>query len=323
MDDHKPGWEEAWQGMEPEQPRPRRGAYVVALLAATLLFVGACALAYFILQQRTAPEPGLLLPGEVTQAVEGQPTGAPEPAMTAANDGPTLAPTVTLPGAFATPPQPPPASDVVAPRATNAVTIDGNAAEWVDLPTYSSPYVVFTSGSWDGSDDLAASWQVAWDDANLYLLVNVADDIHAQNQIGNQIFRGDSIELQIDADRAGDYGTSLSPDDFQISLSPGDFSTIPPSAFRFQGTPDGSMLDATTPHSITLAAVPTSSGYLLEAAIPWRDLNLTPAAGLVIGLAVNVNDNDRPGAAAQEMMKSSVPNRRFGDPASWGTLTLQ
>lgn len=83
------------------------------------------------------------------------------------------------------------------------------------------------------------------------------------------------------------------------------------------------MLDAATPHGIMVAATPSSAGYLLEAAIPWRDIGLTPAAGLVLGLAVNINDNDHPGTAIQEMMKSSSPNRRFGDPTSWGTLTLQ
>ena len=323
MDDRNTNWEEAWQDMEPEQPRSRRGGYVVALLAAAFLFAGTCALAFFILQQRTTPEPGILLPSEATEAAEAQGTSVPGVVATEANDGQTLAPTVTLPGSFATPPQPPPASDVFAPRAAAPPTIDGNAAEWADIPAYSSPYVVFTSGSWDGSDDLAASWQVMWDDANLYLLVNVTDDFHVQNQTGNQTFRGDSVELQIDTDRAGDYGPSLSPDDFQISLSPGDFATLPPSAFRFQGTPDGKMLDAAAPHSIILTAVPTGSGYVLEAAIPWRDLNLTPAAGLVLGFVLNVNDNDRPGVAVQEMMKSSVPNRRFGDPTTWGTLTLQ
>ena len=72
-----------------------------------------------------------------------------------------------------------------------------------------------------------------------------------------------------------------------------------------------------------VVAQATEQGYLMEAAIPWRDLNVTPSPGLVIGLAVNANDNDRPGTAAQEMMKSSVPGRRFGDPTTWGTLTLQ
>lgn len=321
MNDTKPDWDQAWQGMEPEQPRPRRAIYVMALAAAIFLLLGACTIGYFILQQRTTSEPGLILPGEETATPTGMET------TTAATDissgNPSIAPTVTLPAEFAAPPQASTALDAVALRATTPIIIDGNAAEWVGLPVFSSPHIVFTGDSWDGSDDLAASWQMAWDDTALYLMVNVADDIHAQNQLGNQTFRGDSIELQIDADRAGDFGPSLSPDDFQIALSPGDFNNVPPSAFRFQGTSGGSMLDAPGPHSIMVAATPSETGYLLEAAIPWRDLNISPSAGLVIGLAVNVNDNDRPGTAVQELMKSSAPDRRFGDPTSWGTLTLE
>lgn len=318
--DRKPEWDDAWQGLEPDQPRSQRTAYTVALAATIFLLLGACALGYYVLQQRTTPEPGLSLPGDETEESVTQVT---EQATTAATGDPSIAPTVTLPGGFATPPQPPPASDVAAPRATTTPAIDGNASEWAGLPVYSSPHIVFTADTWDGSDDLAASWQATWDDANLYLAINVADDIHAQNQTGNQTFRGDSIELQFDADRAGDYGPTISPDDFQITLSPGDFSTIPPSAYRFQGTAAGSMLDAPTPHGITVAAAASGAGYLLEAAIPWSDLNLTPTAGLILGLAVNINDNDQPGAAVQEMMKSNAPNRRFGDPTTWGTLTLQ
>ena len=72
-----------------------------------------------------------------------------------------------------------------------------------------------------------------------------------------------------------------------------------------------------------MAARPSVDGYTLEAAIPWVDLRLTPTPGLIIGLAVNANDNDRRGTAAQEVMTSNVPGRRFGDPTTWGTLTLQ
>lgn len=309
--------------MEPKQPKPKRTALLLALAAAFFLFLGACAIGYFVLQQRTTAEPGLSLPGEQTETA-GDATSQQPVAGSATEEGvQPVAPTVTLPGAFVTPPQPPPASDVIAPRAASPPAIDGYAADWADLPAYSSPYIVFTGETWDGTDDLAASWQVSWDDNSLYLIVNVADDLHAQSQTGNQAFRGDSVELQIDADRSADFWPSLSPDDFQLSLSPGDFAGIPPSAFRFQGTSGGAMLDAPVPHSIAVAAVPGGGGYILEAAIPWRDLGLAPTAGLVLGLAVNVNDNDHPGTAAQEMMKSSAPNRRFGDPTTWGTLTLE
>jgi len=308
--------------MEPKQPRRSRAGYALALAAAVFLALGACALSYYALQSRAPAEPGLSLPGDETEP-EQENTEQPAAEATDASDEPSLAATATLSDSFATQSAPPAAVDVVAPRAPAAPTIDGDAAEWAGLPVYASPHVVFTADTWDGSDDLAATWQVSWDDAYLYFVANVADDIHAQNQTGNQTFRGDSIELQIDADRAGDFNPSLSPDDFQISLSPGDFATIPPSAFRFQGTADGSMLDAAAPHSIVVAAVPTGAGYVLEAAIPWFDLGITPGAGLSIGLAVNFNDNDRPGTAVQEMMKSNAPNRRFGDPTTWGTLTLQ
>ncbi len=103
MNDNKPEWDEVWQGLEPEQPRSRRGVYWVALAAAIFLMLGACALGYFVLQQRTEPEPGLSLPGDATEVAVQLATE--QPATGAATSGPSIAPTVTLPGDFATPPQ--------------------------------------------------------------------------------------------------------------------------------------------------------------------------------------------------------------------------
>ena len=315
-----PDWDNAWQGLEPQQPKSRRGCYSWAIVAAVLLTLGVLALAVFA-RQRGAGGPDLVLPGtdQPATAVAGESTPPPAGEATA-TPGSGLAATATLPGDAATPTLPP-ASDVVAAR--YAPILDGDPADWAVLPFYTSPYTVFTAETWDGSDDLAASWWVAWDDVYLYFAFNVSDDSHAQNQSGNLTFRGDSIELQIDADRPGDFGPRLSPDDFQISLSPGDFGGLPPSAWLFQGTGSGDMLDAPAGHTIVVSARPTADGYTLEAAIPWIDLGLTPTPGLVISLAVNANDNDTPGAAVQEMMKSNVPGRRFGDPTTWGTLTLQ
>lgn len=322
MSGNPPDFNQAWQGLEPEQPRPRRGIFLVALAAATFLLLGGCVLGYMVLQERTggqtdadpsAPTATIGSIAEVTTTPELTPdTGATTPA---------IAPTSTLPGLVPNPPIQP-GTEIIAPRLDGRPVIDG-FADRVGLPAYTSPYVVFTHSDWDGTDDLVASWEIAWDDTYLYIMATVTDDVHVQTQVGATAFRGDSLELQVDVDRSGDYGPSLSPDDFQISLSPGDFNTIPLSAWRFQGTPAGEMLDAPGPHSILVAAQRNIDGYTLEAAIPWRDLNLAPAPGLVVGLAVNFNDNDGPGTAVQEMMKSSAPNRRFGDPTTWGTLRLE
>ena len=315
-----PDWDKAWQGLEPQQPKSRRGCFGLAIVAAVLLMLGVLALAVFA-RQRGAGGPDLVLPGTDQPPTTIAEDGATPPAGEAtATPGPGLAATATLPGDAATPTLPP-ASDVVAAR--YAPILDGDPADWAALPFYTSPFTVFTDETWDGSDDLAASWWVAWDDVYLYFAFSVSDDIHAQSQSGNLTFRGDSLELQLDTDRPGDYGPRLSPDDFQISLSPGDFGALSPSAWLFQGTGGGDMVDAPAGHTIVVAARPTADGYTLEAAIPWTDLGLTPTPGLVIGLAVNANDNDIPGAAVQELMKSNVPTRRFGDPTTWGTLTLQ
>lgn len=314
-----PDWDNAWEGLEPQQPRPRRGCYQWAMATAIVLALAVAALAVFARQRGANDAPGLVLPGTGTPATtESEATAAPIAEATAA--GPGLAPTATLPGEMATP-ELPPASDVVAARF--APILDGDPSDWADLPVYTSPFTVFTSDTWDGTDDLDVSWHVGWDDVFLYFSFTVMDETHAQSQSGNQMFRGDSVELQIDTDRAGDYGPALSVDDYQAILSPGDLGSLRPSAWLFQGTTDGNMLDAPRGTNIVVVARQTADGYTMEAAVPWIDLGVTPAPGLVLGLAVNANDNDRPGVAAQEVMKSNIPSRRHGDPTTWGTVTLQ
>lgn len=312
-----------WQGMEPEQPPSSRAAFWVALVAMLLLLLGAGALAVFLVSQDQTDPTELIAGGDdgggavVIDGGTVEPTVA-VPATEALDDAATsIAPTVTLPGL------PPAAGPVTAGRLPTTPTIDADLSEWAGVPTWTSDSIVFTAPTWDGSDDLTATWQLGWDEFNLYVAASVLDDIHAQNQTGNTIFRGDSLDMQFDTNRAADFGPDFSPDDFQITLSPGDFAGLPPSAFRFQGTANGEMLDAPSFHNILMAARPQPGGYTLEAAIPWRDLNVTPFAGLELGLALNASDNDQPGSAVQEVMKSNAPNRTFGDPTTWGVLVLQ
>ncbi|MFO7682430.1 MAG: protein kinase [Chloroflexota bacterium] len=212
-------------------------------------------------------------------------------------------------------------SDVVAMRLTAPPVVDGDLAEWTGIAPYLSTHPVYTAPGWDGSEDIEAAWHIGWDADYLYVAVRVVDDVHVQTQTGNQIFKGDNVDLQLDVDRAGDWGSNLNADDYQINLSPGNFANMPPSAFRFAATADGRSIDAPG-HGIQIAARQQPDGYTLEAAVPWRDLNVTPAAGLVLGAAFNVSDNDTPGTAVQEHFLSNVAGRKWSEPATWGTLTL-
>jgi hypothetical protein len=320
-------FKDEWKELEPQQPRPSRSGFWVALAAAAFLLLGVCALTSFLWQRGALAQVGL--PGDEPTPAPGDATAGaganatPLGEATAVSEATAeIAATVTVPGTTA-PPTPLPVTDIVVGRMLAPATLDAEAAEWAGVGAIPSAYRVFAAPEWDGSDDLDVSWQLAWDPENLYGFVTVVDDSHVQTQAGNSAFRGDSVELQIDTERDADFGPGFSPDDFQISLSPGDFQSIPPSAFRFQGTAAGDMLDATTPTFSRAVARPTDTGYVLEFAIPWPDLNMTPSPGLVLGVALNANDNDQPGTAIQEVLKSHVPTRRFSDPTSWGTLTLQ
>ena len=307
-------WDKEWTGLEPKQGRSGAwgcwlGGIVLFLLIVTICGIGA----YAAWQQfDLALGPGLVLVPPTALANGTLAVGTPQ---AVSPEAPALAATVTLPAANS-------GADVEAGRINTAVAIDGELGEWGNVPVIEANALVYSAAGWDGSDDVRGLWRLGWDDSTLFIAVRVEDDRHVQTQTGNQIFRGDSVSLQIDSDLNGDFGPQLSADDYQINLSPGDFADLPPSAFRFQGTREGGMVDAPG-HGIGVAAVPVEDGYQLEAAIPWQDIGLTPAPGLVVGLALNVNDNDTAGTAIQEVMKSHAATRAFRDPSSWGRLTLR
>lgn len=312
-------WDEEWTGLEPEPPRAGQNWMLLGIVLTTLLLLAVCLGGMYLvvgqLSERTGPNQ-LLPPGaDQNGAVEDEEETAVSPA-----DDPPVAATVTLPGA------PPPAdqtgsSQAIAVRLSSPPTINGNLSDWPDAPTTQSSHVVHRADGVTRSPTALATWRLGWDDTHLYVITAVTDDIHVQTQQGSQVFRGDSLELQIETN-PNRNASSLGPSNFQIALSPGNFSDIPPSAFRFQGNAQGQMRDALG-HSIVVAANQTDEGYIVEAAIPWADLNMTATAGLTLRVALNLNDNDTPGTARQEMMLSNVSTRQYANPLSWGTLRLQ
>ena len=344
---------DTWADLAPEQPAGRsRWPLFLAGGAVLLTLLCICTIAgYLVYQEFLVTPPPPTGPAVPTTAISGEsgdssgagnsselaPTASPGTSAAPGNPPtPLVAPTVTIaPNTVATvqaaptvtalaPAESPQSGSAVeAVRLAAAPVIDGSLAEWSTVPAWSSTHLVYQTAGWDGSDDLQATWRLAWDAANLYIGVEVIDDIHVQTQSGNQIFRGDSIDMQLDTNREGDFGPGLSPDDFQFTFSPGDFAALPPSAFRSQGSIGGQIVDAPGGHHVTLTAQPTAVGYNVEAAIPWSDLNLAPVEGLILGLALNANDNDTPGTAVQEVMKSHIASRTLTDPSGWGTLILR
>lgn len=254
------------------------------------------------------------LPPPPTRVVAEESTATPTAPDATSTPKVELAPTATLAGGTAV--------NIDITPLGRTLILDGDLLEWGNRGGIATPFITEQEETWDGSRDVEADWRIGWDNENLYFGVRITDDVHVQTQEAKFAYLGDSLELQIDANVAGDYGPAVSPDDFQYIFSPGNFIDIPPGVFRFQGDAQGLMSDSLGSRARVMA-VQTTNGYQLEAIIPWQDMNLTPQPGLVIGAALSTNDNDTPGVAKQELMLSHVSTRRWADPTSWGTITLQ
>lgn len=202
-------------------------------------------------------------------------------------------------------------------------TLDGNLDDWqaplIDAAPLAVTALVFGAEAWQGAADLSATAWGAYDDRALYLAVAVRDDRFTQTTRGAELYLGDSLELQVDADLAGDWDRRVfDADDWHIGLSPGMLTAggAAPEAWVWRPQEGRGAL------VLPLAAAARPSGYAMEMALPWTLLGIEAAPGLSLGLTVSVSDDDA-SEPAQESMVSSSANRRWDDPTTMGILILE
>jgi hypothetical protein len=207
-------------------------------------------------------------------------------------------------------------------RCTHAVSVNGDLGEWAGqdgVTPISLNTVTFGADEWLGADDLSGQARLCWTDSNLYLAVEVVDDVHVQNQRGATSWQGDEVELVVDADLRGDYYDEVwNDDDYQLGLSPGDFGDLGPAAVQYHPSVNedvGVQVAARQP-------LEAGGGYRLEAAIPWAVLGISPKGEAVYGLCVALSDNDHVGEAQQDSMVSHCPELQIADPTTWASARL-
>jgi hypothetical protein len=196
--------------------------------------------------------------------------------------------------------------------------INGSLGEWggnwIDASN-----VVFGKDNRSGASDLSAKVKVGWDWNYLYLAVQVTDDTYAQHASGADLFLGDSLEILLDTNLAGDYTSEgLSSDDYQLGIS-GRTLTNDDKGEAYLWYPEGK---AGSKSKVIIQARPTDAGYRMEVAIPWSVFGVDPASGMRYGFAFGVSDNDNPNANEQHSMVSNVSERKLTDPTTWGNLFL-
>jgi hypothetical protein len=256
--------------------------------------------------ENTATEPPKsILPSNTATPVSPTNTPVPLPTHT-----PKLTNTPTTPqrsGTF-----------IYAEYLNHAPDMDGDWGEW-STTQYGANTVVWGVANWANGDDLEASYRVGWDEDYLYLAVKVRDDKYVQKAEGADIYKGDSIELLLDANLYGDFSsTVLSPDDYQLGISPG-YKTIgldPEAYLWFPTERTGSK------GSVIIGAIQEGDVYRVEFAVPWSLLGTTPYEGQHFGFALSVSDNDDSSANVQQSMVSNAPRRSLLNPTTWRELVL-
>jgi hypothetical protein len=295
----------------------------------SMLVVLAAAMVACEIPGTTSPTPFALPTPNLTLTAIFAPTDTPTEAPPTEAPPPTLAiPTFTATSTTGTTPGAPTATANPAagrPNGTplNAVfltvapAIDGNLSDWSGV-SYGVAACTYGCNLRSGDSDVSGTVFLGYDAANLYVAVQVRDDKYVQVTSGRNMYKGDDIEIQFDANLTTDFtSTSLSSDDYQIGLSAGNFGTVAPNAYRWYPRSLEGTLSA-----VVVKAKQAADGYALEAKIPWTVFGVTPTSGDKYGFAISISDDDQAATAVQQSMVSSVVSRKLLNPTTWGTLIL-
>jgi len=135
---------------------------------------------------------------------------------------------------------------------------------------------------WSGKKDLSFSFAAAWDDENLYLAVRVMDDNVVPRKYTKST-EGDEVELRMEflSDPAKEPLTI--PGKKYFRLSP---ESEKREVYRGHGT------DQALENGLA-AAKSTENGYVIEAAIPWKEFGYEARAGNVLPIEWHVLDADQ------------------------------
>ena len=162
---------------------------------------------------------------------------------------------------------------------------------------------IVSKGNGAMTPDLAATYKVMYDATNLYVLVDVTDDILIRDGSGG-LWEDDGIELFIDMgnDKAGAYGAN----DYQFSFNWNNGTVVE----NKHGVVTGA----------TFAQTNRAGGYIMEIRLPWSLLGTVPTSGASIGFDIGVNDDDNNGTRDNQLSWNDATFGEWNNPSLFGTL---
>ncbi|MBN1925139.1 MAG: lamin tail domain-containing protein [Prolixibacteraceae bacterium] len=162
----------------------------------------------------------------------------------------------------------------------------------------------YLAGSAVSSTDFSAYFKTLWDADNLYVLVDVTDDVKIYDS--GEVWQDDAVEVYIDINN--DKQTSYGADDVQYSFRWNDFSV-----YSNNGRTDG----------VQFSISGSTNGYLLEVSFPWETLGLNvPKAGDMLGFDVHVHDDDDGGERDTKKGWFTSEDQSWNNPSLFATAML-
>ncbi len=175
----------------------------------------------------------------------------------------------------------------------NAVLESG---EW-DTSTYlysdSSEQVYLSPGYvWNGVNDLSAKTIISYDADNLYLYLDVTDDVHSANDKDSTIWKNDSVQFGITF-AIREHDTFVGGTFTDIS-----FSDTPGGAIVWRHTSEGNAFPAGKIESADIAFRRDGTHSYYEVSVPWKEITASDIdfdTLSKIGFSMLINDNDGQG----------------------------
>ena len=173
-------------------------------------------------------------------------------------------------------------------------------------------HVITEDGSrfskWNGVSDLSFKVYRKWDYDNLYMAIDVTDDVFCQPYTGTDVWQGDNVQIALDPARKDGVGIS-NADYFELGLSRNDKNEL----MTYVWLADLVVKKDRPIAAYTGAVNRTDDGHTIyEIAIPWGFLIET---GIVnendcIGFSIAVNDNDGNGRKGYLMYMRGIADKK-------------
>lgn len=201
---------------------------------------------------------------------------------------------------------------------------EGADEGWAEIPSVVIPATRLAEGKVTGPADSGGRFRLAHDRKNLFLEIDVTDDVIVTNIAPNDVrghWRTDSVEICLDPEAGAEHTVKA----FKLAIFPADTSGQVRAA-RDADANQG-LAEETAPRS-RYARTDMTGGYRLRASIPFREIGLDYPRQKRLGFNLIIYDGDKADAALGENINQSrlawSPRPGVqGRPEDWGRIELE